>query len=138
VAFTFAWTRRLVEARAWQYEVWSGAKPPELENLRFLAGYRRPWRLRFDIDVLWPEAGQADPNAATDAFAFLRTGKVNRADLVWLCDSMVIEIGAPAMSMDLSRPGPAERLLLNRVRQELGEALYPNEDRSAVPGDLVR
>jgi hypothetical protein len=43
VAFTFAWTRRLVEARGWQYEVWSGAKPPELENLRFLAGYRGSW-----------------------------------------------------------------------------------------------
>lgn len=72
----------------------------------FLAGMATT-RLRFDIDVLWPEAGHADPNAATDAFAFLRTGKVNRADLVWLCDRMVIEIGAPAMSMDLSRPGPA-------------------------------
>ena len=97
----------------------------------FLAGMATT-RLRFDIDVLWPEAGHADPNAATDAFAFLRTGKVNRADLVWLCDRMVIEIGAPAMSMDLSQPGPAERLLLNRVHQELGAALYPNEDRSAV------
>src|SRR5215472_15996885 len=43
VAYTFAWTRRLVEARGWQYEVWSGAQPSELENLRFLAGYRRPW-----------------------------------------------------------------------------------------------
>ena len=43
VAYTFAWTRRLVEARGWLYEVWSGAKSPELENLRFLAGYRRPW-----------------------------------------------------------------------------------------------
>ena len=43
VAYTFAWTRRLVEARGWQYEVWSGVSSPELENLRFLAGYRRPW-----------------------------------------------------------------------------------------------
>jgi len=43
VAFSFAWTRRLVEARGWQYEVWSGAPPAEMENLRFLAGYRRPW-----------------------------------------------------------------------------------------------
>lgn len=25
-AYTFAWTRRLVEARGWQYEVWSGAQ----------------------------------------------------------------------------------------------------------------
>jgi len=43
VAHTFAWTRRLVEARGWKYEVWSGAQPSELENLRFLAGYRRVW-----------------------------------------------------------------------------------------------
>jgi hypothetical protein len=39
-----------VEARGWQYEVWSGAEPPELENLRFLAGYRRPWL--FDAALL--------------------------------------------------------------------------------------
>jgi len=50
VAFSFAWTRRLVEARGWQYEVWSGAPSAELENLRFLAGYRRPWL--FDAALL--------------------------------------------------------------------------------------
>lgn len=43
VAFTFEWTRRVVEARGWRFEVWS--EPPEarLENIRFLAGYRRDW-----------------------------------------------------------------------------------------------
>jgi hypothetical protein len=41
VTYTFAWTRRLVEARGWQYEVWSEAQPSELENLRFLAVYLR-------------------------------------------------------------------------------------------------
>jgi hypothetical protein len=50
VAASFAWTRRLVEARGWQYEVWSGAPPAETENLRFLAGYRRPWL--FDAALL--------------------------------------------------------------------------------------
>ena len=50
VAYTFSWTRCLVEARGWQYEVWSGAQPAELENLRFLAGYRRPWL--FDAALL--------------------------------------------------------------------------------------
>jgi hypothetical protein len=57
VAYTFAWTRRLVEARGWQYEVWSGAPSPELENLRFLAGYRRPWL--FDAALL-DEVRRAD------------------------------------------------------------------------------
>ena len=42
VAYTFAWTRRLVEARGWKYEVWSGAQSAELENLRFLPSARRP------------------------------------------------------------------------------------------------
>jgi hypothetical protein len=50
VASTFAWTRRLVEERGWQYEVWSGAPSAELENLRFLAGYRRSWL--FDVALL--------------------------------------------------------------------------------------
>jgi hypothetical protein len=50
VAYTFGWARRLVEARGWRYEVWSGAPLSELENLRFLAGYRRPWL--FDAALL--------------------------------------------------------------------------------------
>ncbi len=39
--FTFAWTRELVEARGWRYDVWSGASTSELRNVRFLSGYRR-------------------------------------------------------------------------------------------------
>jgi hypothetical protein len=50
IASTFAWTRELVEARGWRYEVWSGTASAEQENLRFLAGYRRPWL--FDPAVL--------------------------------------------------------------------------------------
>ena len=41
VAFTFGWTRDLVEARGWKYTVWSEPEPAWLENIRFLAGYRR-------------------------------------------------------------------------------------------------
>jgi len=43
VAFTFDWTRQAVESRGWKYEVWSEPPPVELENVRFLAGYRRDW-----------------------------------------------------------------------------------------------
>lgn len=41
VAFTFDWTRELVEERGWRFEV--ATEPPvvELMNVRFLAGYRR-------------------------------------------------------------------------------------------------
>ncbi|MFD7552893.1 TnsA-like heteromeric transposase endonuclease subunit [Streptomyces sp. NPDC059816] len=43
VASTFAWTRHAVEERGWRYEVWSEPPPAELENIRFLAGFRREW-----------------------------------------------------------------------------------------------
>ncbi|MGQ9352468.1 TnsA-like heteromeric transposase endonuclease subunit [Mycolicibacterium gilvum] len=43
VAFTFEWTRELVEARGWRYEVATEPNAVELENVRFLAGYRRSW-----------------------------------------------------------------------------------------------
>lgn len=49
VAFTFDWTRRAVESRGWQYEVWSEPPPAELENIRFLAGYRRSWLFSTDL-----------------------------------------------------------------------------------------
>lgn len=50
VAFSFAWTRRVVEERGWRYEVWSEPPPAELENIRFLAGFRREWL--FDPELL--------------------------------------------------------------------------------------
>ncbi|WP_330239582.1 TnsA-like heteromeric transposase endonuclease subunit [Streptomyces sp. NBC_00525] len=43
VALTFDWTRQVVESRGWRYEVWSEPPAVELENIRFLAGYRRDW-----------------------------------------------------------------------------------------------
>jgi hypothetical protein len=36
------------------------------------------------------------------------------------------------MTTDLLQPGPAEQLLLLRVRDELGAGIYPNEERSPV------
>lgn len=41
VASTFAWTRQAVESRGWRYEVWSEPPSAELDDVRFLAGYRR-------------------------------------------------------------------------------------------------
>jgi hypothetical protein len=37
----FSWTRRLAGLRGWGFEVWSGADRRLLDNVRFLAGYRR-------------------------------------------------------------------------------------------------
>ena len=41
VADALAWPGRLFEARGWGHEVWTGADPVLLANVRFLAGYRR-------------------------------------------------------------------------------------------------
>jgi hypothetical protein len=41
VVFTFDWTRAVVESRGWRYEVATEPAAAELENVRFLAGYRR-------------------------------------------------------------------------------------------------
>jgi len=43
VALTFGWTRALVEARGWCYDVRCEPPGARLENVRFLAGYRRDW-----------------------------------------------------------------------------------------------
>jgi len=37
-----AWPGEIAERHGWSYEVWSGADVVVLENVRFLAGYRRP------------------------------------------------------------------------------------------------
>jgi hypothetical protein len=42
IAEALAWPGRLFQAYGWEHEIWSGADPVLLANLRFLAGYRRP------------------------------------------------------------------------------------------------
>ena len=65
-AFTFAWTRQVAESRGWRYEVWSEPPRAELENVRFLAGYRRDWL--FDHKLL-AELRYADLDGVTLAAA---------------------------------------------------------------------
>lgn len=43
VAATFDWTREVVGRRGWRFEVRSEPPRTRIENLRFLAGYRRDW-----------------------------------------------------------------------------------------------
>lgn len=89
-------------------------------------------RLRFDADALWGPPDSGDGTRAP--FTFLREGdrRVSRADLDWFCERAVVEVEAPRASWDLTAPGPAEALLLERLRTEIGAGAYPNRDRSAV------
>lgn len=42
IAEALAWPGQLLERHGWEHEVWSGGDPALLENVRFLAAYRRP------------------------------------------------------------------------------------------------
>jgi hypothetical protein len=42
VAAALAWPGAVFEAHGWGYEIWFGAPRAVVENVRFLAGYRRP------------------------------------------------------------------------------------------------
>ena len=93
-------------------------------------------RMRFRSDFLWNGHGRSaselpDP---TNPFAFIRLGKtaVERTDLDWVCQRLTLELAAPAASLDLTNPGPAEQLLLDRVQDDIGAGMYPNVDRSVI------
>jgi AAA ATPase domain len=92
-------------------------------------------RLKFSVAELWAAASEAQQAAKpAPGFGFLHatdTG-IEFEDLAWVCDRLLVEVGAPAYSADLRVPGPAEQLVLNRVRFDVGAESYPNENRSAV------
>ncbi|MDJ0344931.1 TnsA-like heteromeric transposase endonuclease subunit [Streptomyces sp. H10-C2] len=56
VAQALAWPRHLIERHGWEYEIWSGAEPTLLENVRFLAAYRHPGVVPVDeVERAWQE-----------------------------------------------------------------------------------
>ncbi len=58
VAATFGWAGHVFAARGWGHEVWTGAPEVLLDNVRFLAGYRRPDRLDAGVvDAVMAVAG---------------------------------------------------------------------------------
>ena len=94
-------------------------------------------RMRFSSEALWEQRGTARTNALSEApLPILLLEKdeeaITRPDLDWVCQRLIVEIAAPAASLDLTRPGAAERLLLERVRSEVGAGIYPNADRTTV------
>lgn len=106
--FTFGWTRRTVESKGWRYEVWNEPPPMELENVRFLAGFRRDWL--FDPSLL-ALLRAADLDGATLAQAYrFPTGhlrsRVRSAvlHLLW-CQHFVVDFDRPlSLASVLRRP----------------------------------
>ncbi|MFJ4266283.1 ATP-binding protein [Paenarthrobacter nicotinovorans] len=108
-------------------------------------------RYKFDAQALWAgvERPAAGSRAAGDAWAFLRTPfgateeetedsgglRFSLDELTELCEKLIVEVNAPAMSSDFSNPGQLEELLLGRLRSEVGVGEYPNENRK--PQDVA-
>lgn len=94
----------------------------------FVAGMNT-LRMSFDPERLWPVGLTGGAKAPFEA---LCDGRFERADVVWMCEHLIVEVDAPAASFNLLVPGPAEVLLLDRMRADLGAGCFPNTARTAV------
>ncbi len=108
VAAQFAWTKRVCDRRGFRFEVWSGADPVLLENVRFLAGYRRSALIAQELVPRVLDAA-ADLSPCTVADVERQLADVGRRSqirpvvlhLVWLSRLMA----------DLSRPLSGETIM---------------------------
>ena len=57
---------------------------------------------------------------------------IDKADFEWVFEHLILELDAPDASFDLTNPDPAEKLLLNRVQNDVGAGAYPNSHRSPI------
>jgi hypothetical protein len=90
-------------------------------------------RFRFDAAALWTQRNAFTTGGTIGPFGFLADYEtLTLDDLEWVCKHLVIEVGVPPASADLTAPDTAERLLLNRMRTEVGAEAFPNLERSAV------
>lgn len=113
VAFTFAWTRELVEARGWRYEVATEPDAVELENIRFLAGYRRDWLFRRELLAQVREKN-LDGSPLADALKCLPGEPIQQVKsavlhLLW-CQELLIDLSEPLiLRRPNRRPPPLSR-----------------------------
>lgn len=67
IAEALAWPKDLLEGHGWQYEIWSGADPVLLANVRFLAAYRRAGVVPAeDVERAWEVVRDGDPLAVAE------------------------------------------------------------------------
>jgi len=93
----------------------------------------RTIRFGFNADALWKHRGNESAEGIDRSFEFLfAESELSFADLEWACKHLLVEIGAPPMSGDLTAPDIAEQLLLTRMRVDVGAETFPNEGRTAI------
>jgi hypothetical protein len=67
VAQALAWPGELIEGHGWEYEVWSGSDRVLLENVRFLAAYRRPGVVEeSEVERAWSQVVDGEVLAAAE------------------------------------------------------------------------
>lgn len=103
VVAQFGWMRKLCLLRGWAFEVWAGASPVLVENVRFLAGYRRPERVAVHLaaEVLEAARVQANIGGIESALAARHPAELVRPALLHL-------VWSGALPADLSRPLSAQ------------------------------
>ncbi|MFT4294625.1 MAG: TnsA-like heteromeric transposase endonuclease subunit [Micropruina sp.] len=97
VAAVMGWTRRLCAARGWRYEVWSGADPVLLRNVRFMATVRRQVLVAEDVVGRVADAARAGMTIAqveAAAGVEVEQGRPASLTLLW----------TRRWSVDLTRP----------------------------------
>ena len=90
---------------------------------------------RLDANALWPEGGQ--PMLTPLQRAPAGTTALSREDVVSFCERFVIELSLPPASLDLTAPGPLERLLLGLLSEKVGIGRYPNHDRDVIDASAL-
>lgn len=100
VAEVFSWTGRACQARGWRYEVWSGAEPTVLRNIRYVGAGRRR---EFVPEAAF--AAAASTRVLDRALSDIETEMVceghDAADVRLACLAMIWH---RAWSVDMTRP----------------------------------
>ncbi len=99
VAGVLTWVSRVFASRGWEHEVWSGADPQLLANVRFLAGYKRASLIQPPGDIATAQLKDAQHlTVATAEAALARAGlsepRTAVLHLLWLGD-LRADLGRP-------------------------------------------
>lgn len=106
IAEALAWPGELIEGHGWQYEIWSGADPVVLANVRFLAAYRRAGVVPDeDIARAWEVVRDGDP--LTVAERRLAVGR----PVEDVRPAVLALVWSGRLSLDLSRPIDGDSVL---------------------------
>ncbi|MEV7720433.1 TnsA-like heteromeric transposase endonuclease subunit [Streptomyces sp. NPDC088184] len=106
IAEALEWPGKLVERHGWEYEIWSGADRVLLENVRFLAAYRRPGIVpESEVEEAWQQVTDGDLMAVAERrLASDRPVHEARPPLMAL-------LWSGRLTTDLSRPLSGESVL---------------------------